>query len=169
MSQLNRIALKEFFETGDKPTEDQFIDLIDSCFNLIDDPTYNNIKITVSAANVLQMYSVPFELIPNPGPNKAIEVTSVSGLLIFNSIKYTAADTIFIITEGANQRQATITHCLDAAITRHLKGTIFVREFTSSNTMIIPNSSLLATTFAEPENGNSDCIIYLSYKIIDIP
>jgi len=167
MSQLGRTALKEFFETGDKPTENQFIDLIDSCSNLIDDPVYNNIKINIPSANILQIHSVPFELIPNPGVNRAIEVISVSGSLIFNTEKYTEADSIFIITESANQRQATITHMLDAAITRHLKGTIFTREFTSSNTMIIENKPLLATAFAEPEDGDSDCIIYLSIKIID--
>ena len=33
----SRAVLKTFFETGDKPTAAQFADLIDSCFNLVDD------------------------------------------------------------------------------------------------------------------------------------
>ncbi len=37
-----RASLKAFFETGDKPTEAQFSDLIDSLFNLVDD---NGVKI----------------------------------------------------------------------------------------------------------------------------
>lgn len=37
MTQRSRSALKAFFETGDKPTEAQFADLIDSCPNFVDD------------------------------------------------------------------------------------------------------------------------------------
>jgi len=37
MSQLGRVALKAFFEAGDTPTESQFVDLIDSLLNIIDD------------------------------------------------------------------------------------------------------------------------------------
>ena len=39
MAQLDRAALKAFFETGDKPTQAQFADLIDSLFALIDNNT----------------------------------------------------------------------------------------------------------------------------------
>ena len=37
MAELNRADLKAFFETGDKPTEAQFADLIDSLFDFVDD------------------------------------------------------------------------------------------------------------------------------------
>ena len=36
MAIVDRATLKTYFETGDKPTEAQFIDLIDSLFNLLD-------------------------------------------------------------------------------------------------------------------------------------
>lgn len=36
MAIVSRTVLKSYFETGDKPTEAQFIDLIDSLLNLID-------------------------------------------------------------------------------------------------------------------------------------
>lgn len=39
MSQKSRTILKAFFETGDVPTEAQFIDLIDSFLSLLDDDT----------------------------------------------------------------------------------------------------------------------------------
>lgn len=41
----NRVTLKEFFETGDKPTEAQFADLIDSLFALADDNTVQKVII----------------------------------------------------------------------------------------------------------------------------
>ena len=37
MSQTGRVALKQWFETGDQPSQAQFGDLIDSFFNFIDD------------------------------------------------------------------------------------------------------------------------------------
>jgi hypothetical protein len=39
MAQVNRTVLKGYFETGDTPTEAQFIDLIDSLFNDVEDNT----------------------------------------------------------------------------------------------------------------------------------
>lgn len=37
MAQKNRTDLKAFFETGDKPTQSQFADLIDSFYNIDED------------------------------------------------------------------------------------------------------------------------------------
>ena len=48
MSQLGRIALKAFFEAGDTPTESQFVDLIDSMLNIIDDNNCFWQKITIN-------------------------------------------------------------------------------------------------------------------------
>jgi hypothetical protein len=42
MAQLGRAALKQFFETGDQPTQAQFEDLIDSIYNLTDDGAVTN-------------------------------------------------------------------------------------------------------------------------------
>ena len=46
MAELTRTALKLFFETGDKPTEAQFADLIDSLFTLIDNNTFTKVIIS---------------------------------------------------------------------------------------------------------------------------
>lgn len=37
MAQKTREILKSYFETGDRPTEEQFVDLIDSMLNYEDD------------------------------------------------------------------------------------------------------------------------------------
>jgi hypothetical protein len=37
MAEQNRVTLKSYFETGDKPTQAQFADLVDSCLNRTDD------------------------------------------------------------------------------------------------------------------------------------
>ena len=41
MAQVNRTTLKTYFETGDVPTEAQFIDLIDSLLNILDNESYS--------------------------------------------------------------------------------------------------------------------------------
>lgn len=48
MSQLGRVALKAFFEAGDTPTESQFVDLVDSLVNIIDDSFCEWNKITIN-------------------------------------------------------------------------------------------------------------------------
>lgn len=48
MSQKTRIILKEYFEVGDTPTESQFVDLIDSLVNIIDDGVCEWKKVTIS-------------------------------------------------------------------------------------------------------------------------
>lgn len=50
MAELGRAALKAFFETGDKPTEAQFADFIDSYFNFIDNDTIDLLQTLYSSA-----------------------------------------------------------------------------------------------------------------------
>lgn len=45
-----RAVLQSFFLTGEKPTQDQFADLIDSCFNLVDDTMTISMVSGLSAA-----------------------------------------------------------------------------------------------------------------------
>jgi len=51
MAQQGRTTLKTYFETGDKPTEAQFIDLIDSFYNFTDDVTTQLITLVNKAAS----------------------------------------------------------------------------------------------------------------------
>jgi hypothetical protein len=38
MAEKNRVTLKSYFETGDRPTQENFADLVDSFVNRTDDP-----------------------------------------------------------------------------------------------------------------------------------
>jgi len=51
MAIVSRTVLKAYFEAGDKPTQDQFIDLIDSFLNFIDDGIYGIQKVTKTFAD----------------------------------------------------------------------------------------------------------------------
>ena len=52
MTQRSRTALKAFFETGDKPTQQQFADLIDSVLNYTDDAPIGVFKIGSATVNL---------------------------------------------------------------------------------------------------------------------
>lgn len=169
MAQLNRSTLEAFFETGDKPTQEQFTDLIESCVNIIDDNPILSSVITIPTAQVLTLNSSPITLIESPGANKAIEVTSASSLLTYNSITYAPFPDIEIKTETAIYDQFVIAKILGSTATRHLIGVVFSKIITTVDGQIIPDEKLLATTSVDPGVGNSDIVIYTSYKIIDIP
>jgi len=42
MTKVNRITLKNYFKAGEVPTEQSFVDLIDSAHNIIDDGSFDN-------------------------------------------------------------------------------------------------------------------------------
>lgn len=72
MSAIGRAAIKAYFEGGDIPSEDQYIDTWDSFFNLTDDTTGN-----------LGVTSIQFDPTPTGVP------TDSEGLMYFNSTSKT--------------------------------------------------------------------------------
>jgi len=81
MAVLDRAALKAFFETGDKPTEAQFGDLIDSSTNIVDSVGYQFIKFSLTEPEVKALQTANggfgFLLFAAPGAGKAIWITNV--------------------------------------------------------------------------------------------
>ena len=58
MAQQNRQTLKSYFETGDKPTEDEFADLIDSFVNRLEDDYVENLpNASTSQRGIVQQAS----------------------------------------------------------------------------------------------------------------
>lgn len=88
MSIVDRTTLKSYFETGDKPTEAQFIDLIDTLFSLYDDSSDN---------------------IAEGSTNLFMTVTEQSKLTNLNIVESTTIDT-GALTAGVTK---TVTHSLD--------------------------------------------------------
>lgn len=170
MSQLNRVALKAFFETGDKPTEAQFIDLIDSCFNLINnaDSIVYSKKLLIPTADVLLLYTNPQDFIPSPGPNKYIRIIAAQIFVDFNSIVYKTNLHIDFITDTANTSQCRGENILGVNIstTRLIS---FIYPSNTTATQLIPNKKVLIKVLAGPPwLGNSDITCYALYKIIDV-
>jgi hypothetical protein len=91
MSEQSRTTLKTYFNTGDKPTEAQFENLIDSCVNKTDD-TYaaygfdSYTETSISSAQILAMGTTPIDLLP----------------VLVNPLQYYEAKIIFEYTAGGD-------------------------------------------------------------------
>lgn len=97
MGQIGRVALKAFFETGDIPTEAQFIDLIDSLLNITDDDSDD---ITESSTK---------EFLDNSAAQEIDGTKEFNGLTHSNNsasaIKGSTATPNFNVADGSGQRQ----------------------------------------------------------------
>lgn len=178
MAQLGRAALEAFFETGDKPTQAQFADLIESCLNLVDDGPGGIIfsaSLSITSAQILQLNTTPLEIVAAPGADKVIELIAWSSSLIFNTSKYFVNTDLFIITDTADLPQGMMVlnseSILKSTASRILKGGLGLTGlFTSeTDTQLIADKSLQVTVDSgNPTTGDSDIVVFVAYRIIDI-
>ncbi len=85
MSQVTRAALKAYFETGDTPTELQYIDLIDSLLNIIDNANYS-FDGQAHGGNHVQTFSASTTFDADNGNNQYMEVTGSTTIAITNEL-----------------------------------------------------------------------------------
>lgn len=172
MSQQTRDVLKSYFESGDTPTEAEFIDLIDSLVNYLDDVAYKYKKITVLSDDIKTLGSAPVELVASPGAGKAIELMSWVIRLTYNSAVYTGVILLDVKTDSANQVQGNDNEALASTVTRIQKGEIITTDgggWPTTDTQIIADKALeLSTGGGSPASGDSDIDIYLAYRILDL-
>lgn len=168
MAQLDRAALKEFFETGDKPTQAQFSDFIDSCLNLIDDPVTQSTIITISSPEILDLFTTPKIIIPDPGANKLIYITGLVDFLDFNSIAYTVpgfSKLNFYYTDLAGKTVASNTSAFVDSVADRLEKPLI----SAIETDLTKNAPVVAQySIGNPTLGNSIIKVFAFYQIIDI-
>jgi len=170
MAIKNRADLKAFFETGDKPTQEQFADLIDSCFNLINnaDSITHFKKLLIPSADVLLLNNNPKDFIASPGLNKFIQIIVSSVFVDFNTIAYDTHIGIYFTTDTAIYDQS-----YSSTILSTNSSLIYILHpiwpATVSDTQLIPDKKVVIfNKYGNPLNGNSDITCYAAYKIIDI-
>lgn len=170
MGQLNRAALKAFFETGDKPTQAQFSDFIDSVLNYIDD-TYlypHFIKLLIPSADVLTLFSNPVAFIPPPGPGKFIDILAPSIFVDFNSIPYSSYHTVRFIVEDATE------YIFYNANILQTNASVIIRSRhrwvgTYPNSQLLANKGIfIDVETGNPKDGNSNITVYAIYNIIEL-
>jgi hypothetical protein len=126
--------------------------------------------VTIPSADVLDIFSTPFELVPAQGANTIIVPTSIQGQMIYGTTPYATDGEIDIYCGGT--RSVFILPPDDG----FLFGTVsrVVNGFAASSnnvtdTQYVANQPLtIKTVGANPTAGDSDIRIFGTYKVIDI-
>jgi hypothetical protein len=126
--------------------------------------------VTIPSADVLDIFSTPFELVPAQGANTIIVPTSIQGQMIYGTTPYATDGEIDIYCGGTKQVWGF------PADDGFLFGTVsrVVNGFAASSnnvtdTQYVANQPLtIKTVGSNPTAGDSDIRIFGTYKVIDI-
>jgi len=122
--------------------------------------------ITIPSADVLNLFTTPYLLIDSPGAGYYIQVLTASCQVDFNTTAYTVSTTLNIYTDTATRVQHVFSNALNATLNRIGVST---QQGTSAaaDTQLISNKGIyLQAQTTNPLLGDSDIIIYLTYRII---
>ena len=89
MAQVDRATLEAFFETNDFPSQAQFLDLIDSTVNIVDDSPPLTFSKSVSDADILAYNTTPIIVIPAQGANTIVRPIVIQSKLTFVTTAFT--------------------------------------------------------------------------------
>lgn len=130
----------------------------ESVFSIIQSGTLLSKKITVASADVLQLNATPITLVAAPAAGHAIEVTSVAGRIVFNSVAYTTNLNLQVKT-GGTALASNSDLLADAATT--------IRQFAlAAGTITSATATTLSVATGNPAAGNSPIDIYITYRDI---
>ena len=77
--------LKAYFETGDVPTQQEFVNLIDTIFSM---SGYTETIVNISSSQILNMGTTPIELLPAPGVNKYYDIEQIAFEYTYGTTPY---------------------------------------------------------------------------------
>ena len=84
MSIKTKEELKSYFETGDKPTQQQYEDLLDTMFDMSTESIKKVVRVTIDLSEETNTIDESFKMIdviPAPGENKMILVDAIKTLV----------------------------------------------------------------------------------------
>jgi hypothetical protein len=122
-------------------------------------------KVTIPTASVLTLNATPYTLVTAPGSGYAIELISATGsIATYGGTAYATNTVLQVITDTATITQASNSTTLITAGT-----TIDKFSLTAGLGNLIDNKALQAkVATGNPTAGNSDIIIYITYRIITL-
>ena len=122
--------------------------------------------ITIPSADVLNLFTTPYLLIDSPGAGYYIQVLTASCQVDFNTTAYTVSTTLNIYTDTATRVQHVFSNGLNATVNRI--GVSAQQGISgAADTQLISNKGIyLQAQTTNPLLGDSDIIIYLTYRII---
>lgn len=122
----------------------------------------NTVKVSLSSAEILTLYTLPKIAIPAPGVGKYIQVTHVSYKLNYNSTTYSNSD-LEVLTQGnlVGNTEFWFSRTIDGA------SSIFQELILNSSGALIRENRpiILQAANSNPTTGNSTIDIYITYNI----
>jgi hypothetical protein len=122
--------------------------------------------INVPSADVLTLFTTPYLLIDSPGAGYFIQVLTASCKVDFNTTAYTVNTSLNIYTDTATRVQHILNNALNASLSRIGVSSQQGVSGAADTQLISDKAVYLKTQVGDPLLGDSDIVIYLSYKII---
>lgn len=117
-------------------------------------------EVTITSAQILDIFDTPVELIPAPGAGKVIKINSIVAVMENNTIAYIGNGLYIKVGSSVVSSDATILGLL----------TQVPRDMLSVLPVSLPtNSALTATSVvSDPTTGDGDLQLRITYQIINI-
>ena len=117
-------------------------------------------EVTITSAQILDIFDTPVELIPAPGAGKVIKVNSIVAVMENNTIAYIGNGLYIKVGSSVVSSDATILGLL----------TQVPRDMLSVLPVSLPtNTALTATSVvSDPTTGDGDLKLSITYQIINI-
>lgn len=117
-------------------------------------------EVTLTSAQILDIFDTPVELIAAPGSGKVIKVNSIVAVMNANTIAYVSNGLYFKVGSSVVSSDATILGLL----------TQIPRDLLSVLPVSLPaNSALTATSVvSDPTTGDGDLRLRITYQVISI-
>ncbi|CAM1361951.1 type 2 periplasmic-binding domain-containing protein [Tenacibaculum xiamenense] len=170
-------TLKQFFETGDKPTQQQYADLIDSYIDTqqpvgddnrtfhidksgnvslktLNDSVVKTVKVFISATE-LQSNQLK-TIIPAQGANTIIDILSVNSVFNFNGTYY--GDAYLEFNHGIM--------AISLADVNTYNYVVKTSQGSQENRGIPVNTNFTAQTSGIVSSGNDGMTVYVTYRVI---
>ena len=166
MSEKTRTILKTYFETGDTPTQAEFIHLIDSFANFSDDFTDKYIKVELNSAQILDSFTTPIEVVASPGAGKMLVPTLMVAKTNYGTVTYTTNIGLILKWDSTMQVLASIS----LGRTEDFIQIITLEHDMVNNVLADSENKNLAlkTSTGNPTAGDGTMTFYLWYKILTL-
>jgi hypothetical protein len=163
--------LKAYFETGDVPTQQEFVNLIDTIFSM---SGYEETIVNISSSQILNMGTTPIELLPAAGVNKYYDIEQITFEYTYGTTSYNVPDSEFIRLSD----YSTINFSITERVISNEENTItIVKDFYSVQdgvvdvtfvgiTSVVLNKGLYLEPIAgSPTNGDGTMRAIIKYKV----
>ena len=162
-SGISNVTLINTFDTEITESNSMYINGV-----VVNTESINQTKtVTIPSADVLKLGAIPYLLIDSPGVGHFIQVLTASCRVNFNTTAYTTSTTLTIDTDTSNRAQHVFSNALNAVVSR-ISVSTQQGTFNAGDTQLISNKAVyLKSSGVNPLLGNSDIIIYLTYRIIE--